>query len=60
MMKLQQLRHFLFVVEVGGFRLAANRANRTQAALSASIKELEKTLDQRLFESGNKNSLCTL
>ena len=56
-MKLQQLRHFLFVVEEGGFRVAANRANRTQAALSASIKELEKTLDQRLFESGNKATL---
>ena len=53
-MKLQQLRHFLFVVEDGGFRAAADRANRSQAALSASIKELEKTLGQRLFESGNK------
>lgn len=56
-MKLQQLRHFLFVVEEGGFRAAANRANRTQAAISASIKELEKTLDQRLFEVGNKATL---
>ena len=53
-MKLQQLRHFLFVVEEGGFRAAADRANRSQAALSASIKELEKTLGQRLFETGNK------
>ena len=53
-MKLQQLRHFLFVVEEGGFRAAADRANRSQAALSASIKELEKTLGQRLFEGGNK------
>ena len=53
-MKLQQLRHFLFIVEEGGFRAAANRANRSQAAISASIKELEKTLEQRLFEVGNK------
>lgn len=53
-MKLQQLRHFLFVVEEGGFRAAADRANRSQAALSASIKELEKILGQRLFEVGNK------
>ena len=53
-MKLQQLRHFLFVVEEGGFRAAADRANRSQAALSASIKELEKILGQRLFEAGNK------
>lgn len=56
-MKIQQLRHFLFVVEEGGFRAAADRANRTQAALSASIKELEKSLDQPLFESGNKATL---
>ncbi len=58
-MKLQQLRHFLFVVEEGGFRAAADRANRSQAALSASIKELEKTLGQRLFESGNKATLTS-
>ncbi|MDE4456114.1 LysR family transcriptional regulator [Psychrobacter sp. DAB_AL62B] len=56
-MKLQQLRHFLFVVEEGGFRAAANRANRSQAAVSESIKELEKTLNQRLFEGGNKATL---
>ncbi len=56
-MKIQQLRHFLFVVEEGGFRAAADRANRTQAALSASIKELEKSLGQPLFESGNKATL---
>lgn len=56
-MKIQQLRHFLLVVEEGGFRAAANRANRTQAALSASIKELEKSLDQRLFEAGNTATL---
>lgn len=58
-MKIQQLRHFLFVVKEGGFRAAAERANRTQAALSASIKELEKTLGQRLFESGNKATLTS-
>ena len=56
-MKLQQLRHFLLVVEEGGFRAAAHRAHRSQAALSASIKELEKTLGQPLFESGNKATL---
>lgn len=56
-MKLQQLRHFLFVVDEGGFRAAAHRANRSQAAISASIRELEKTLDQRLFEIGNKATL---
>jgi len=55
--KLQQLNHFVMVVEESGFRAASDRANRSQAALSASIKELEKTLGQRLFEAGNKSTL---
>jgi len=55
--KLQQLNHFVMVVEEGGFRSASDRANRSQAALSASIKELEKILGQPLFEAGNKSTL---
>jgi DNA-binding transcriptional LysR family regulator len=55
--KLQQLNHFVMVVEEGGFRAASNRANRSQAALSASIKELEKRLSHPLFETGNKSTL---
>jgi DNA-binding transcriptional LysR family regulator len=55
--KLQQLNHFVMVVEEGGFRAASNRANRSQAALSTPIKELEKILGQPLFESGNKLTL---
>ena len=55
--KIQQLRHFVLVVEEGGFRAASNRANRSQAALSTSVKELERTLEQPLFESGNKSTL---
>jgi len=55
--KIQQLRHFVLVVEEGGFRAAASRANRSQAALSTSIKELERTLEQPLFEPGNKSIL---
>ncbi|MBA5763212.1 LysR family transcriptional regulator [Vibrio sp. 404] len=55
--KLQQLRHFVMVVEEGGFRAASKRANRSQAALSTSIKELEKILGQPLFESGNKSKI---
>ncbi|WP_375321934.1 LysR substrate-binding domain-containing protein [Aliivibrio logei] len=55
--KLQQLKHFTLVVEEGGFRAASNRANRSQAALSTSIKELERILEQPLFEAGNKSKL---
>ncbi|MFA0088129.1 LysR substrate-binding domain-containing protein [Vibrio sp. 10N.261.51.F12] len=55
--KLQQLSHFVMVVEEGGFRAASHRANRSQAGLSTSVKELEKILGQPLFESGNKSTL---
>ncbi|NRB66903.1 MAG: LysR family transcriptional regulator [Vibrio sp.] len=55
--KFQQLKHFVMVVEEGGFRAASHRANRSQAALSTSIKELEKILGQALFEAGNKAKL---
>ncbi|WP_019672980.1 LysR family transcriptional regulator [Psychrobacter lutiphocae] len=57
--KLQQLRHFLFVVEEGGFRSAAAKANRSQATLSSSIKALERQLGKSLFESGNNAVLTT-
>lgn len=55
--KLQQLKHFCWVVEEGGFRAASSRASRSQAALSTSIKELERTLGQPLFETGHKAKL---
>ena len=44
-------------MEEGGFRAASHRANRSQAALSTSIKELERILGQALFEPGNKSTL---
>lgn len=56
-LKLQQLYHFALVAEEKGFRNAASRANRSQAAISSSIKELESSLGQALFEHGNKARL---
>lgn len=56
-LKLQQLYHFALVAEEKGFRNAASRANRSQAAISSSIKELESSLGQPLFEHGNKAKL---
>ncbi|MBB1489268.1 LysR family transcriptional regulator [Oceanospirillum sediminis] len=56
-LKLQQLYHFTLVAEEKGFRNAASRANRSQAAISSSIKELERSLGQALFEHGNKARL---
>ena len=56
-LKLQQLYHFVLVAEEKGFRNAASRANRSQAAISSSIRELENSLGQTLFEHGNKARL---
>ncbi|WP_434361160.1 LysR substrate-binding domain-containing protein [Parasalinivibrio latis] len=55
--KLQQMRHFVMVATEGGFRAASSKANRSQAALSTSVKELERILGQALFESGHKAKL---
>ncbi|MGF1768435.1 LysR family transcriptional regulator [Enterovibrio makurazakiensis] len=55
--KLQQLKHFSLVAEQRGFRAAASKANRSQAALSTSVKELERILGQTLFDSGHKAKL---
>ncbi|MCV6590327.1 MAG: LysR substrate-binding domain-containing protein [Marinobacterium sp.] len=56
-LKLQQLYHFALVAQEKGFRNAASRANRSQAAISSSIRELENSLGQALFEHGNKARL---
>lgn len=56
-LKLQQLKHFTLVAEEKGFRNAASKANRSQAAISSSIKELESHLGAALFEHGNKARL---
>ncbi|OEE67227.1 LysR family transcriptional regulator [Enterovibrio norvegicus FF-33] len=55
--KLQQLKHFSLVAEQRGFRAAASKANRSQAALSTSVKELERILGQTLFDAGHKAKL---
>ncbi len=47
-----ELRHFLLVVEHGTFTEAARRARLTQPALSASIRRLEDQLGARLLARG--------
>lgn len=51
--KIAQLRHFVSVVEHGGFKAAAKAMFRSQPALSLSIKELEATMGVPLFEKGS-------
>jgi LysR family transcriptional regulator, carnitine catabolism transcriptional activator len=54
--KIAQLRHFVAVVEHGGFKAAAAAVFRSQPALSLSIRELENALGATLFEKGSHAS----
>src|ERR1700730_4786699 len=49
-MELHQIRHFIAVVETGGFTKGAERAAVTQPAISASIAKLEVELDVKLLD----------
>lgn len=49
-LKVAQLRHFVWVAELKGFRAAAEKAHRTQPAISLSISGLEDRLGEALFE----------
>lgn len=49
-----QLRHFRLVAELHSFHAAAERAFRTQPAISLSIRQLEDRLGQPLFEANRK------
>lgn len=52
-----QLRIFLLVAEHGSYQLAAEKAFRSQPAVSKSIQALEGRLGQRLFEPGQRTTL---
>ena len=56
---IRQLRHFVLVAELGSFRAAAEKAFRSQPALSLSIRELEGSLGEPLFEHGTRAKLTT-
>jgi len=49
-MEIRQLQHFLAVIEAGSFHAAAERVNRTQQAISRSIKCLEQECGGRLLQ----------
>lgn len=58
---LSQLRHFIALAEGGSFTAAAKLANRSQAAFSRSIAELEKSMGAALVDRiGHKNELTPL
>lgn len=49
-MKLQQLRYFVAVYEMGSITAGAERANATQSGISMQVKDLEERLGGPLFE----------
>ena len=57
--KIAQLRHFVWVAELRGFHNAAEKACRTQPAISLSIRDLENKLSTQLFEKRNAKTTVT-
>ncbi len=51
-MTFEQIRTFLWVARLGGFRKASDRLNLSQPAVSTRISTLEAELKVRLFERG--------
>ncbi len=60
MIKLEALRVFTIVAEMGNIRDAADRIGRTASAVSMALKQLEEEIGGRLFETDRKNSLTAL
>ncbi|SFG21775.1 LysR family transcriptional regulator [Neptunomonas qingdaonensis] len=58
-LKVAQLRHFVWVAELKGFHAAAEKAHRTQPAISLSIRDLENKLGEGLFEKRNAKTAKT-
>ncbi len=58
-LKVTQLRHFVWVSELKGFHAAAEKAHRTQPAISLSIRDLENKLGEALFEKSKSRTAKT-
>lgn len=60
MIKLEALRVFVTVAEIGNIRDAADRLGRTASAVSMALKQLEEEIGAALFETDRKNALTAL
>lgn len=58
-MNFEQLRTFLWVARLGGFRKASERLHLSQPAVSTRIANLEDELRSRLFERGPGHLVLT-
>ncbi len=59
MIDLRNLETFVWVARLGGFRLAAEKLNMTQPAISARIALLEEDLRLQLFETRPRRGVLT-
>lgn len=60
MLKLEALRVFVTVAEIGNIRDAADRLGRTPSAISMTLKQTEEEIGAPLFETDRKNALTAL
>lgn len=58
-LRLDQLRTFCRVIELGGFSAAAERLGISQPAVSLQVRQLEKRLGVRLIERVGKRAMPT-
>ncbi|WJG07988.1 LysR substrate-binding domain-containing protein [Aliiglaciecola sp. LCG003] len=57
---LKSLQFFMLAGQLNSFKLAAQKLNVTQAAVSQQIKLLEEQLDLRLFDRNNRQTSLTI
>lgn len=58
-MDFKHIEAFVWVAELGNFRLAAEKLHTTQPAISQHIAALEATLAVRLFDRGARGIRLT-
>jgi DNA-binding transcriptional LysR family regulator len=58
--RIQQIRQFVITANSGSFRAAATGTFRSQAAVSAAMRDLERQVGAKLFEQGRRARLTPL
>jgi DNA-binding transcriptional LysR family regulator len=59
-LRIQQIRQFVITANSGSFRAAATLTFRSQAAVSAAMRDLERQVGAKLFEKGRRARLTPL
>ena len=59
-LRIQQIRQFVITATTGSFRAAATGTFRSQAAVSAAMRDLERQIGAKLFETGRRARLTPL